>query len=109
MEQIGNLFTFLIGLTQPWGGAHGRASPGRGELSLEDETGISRASCRRLGRKERASSPPRLLLSFTLARLLVTHGTWNSLVQKLQEVVGDWLATVPAPILSPFYIGDQKP
>ena len=56
-EQIGNLFFFfLIGREQPWGGAHGRASPGRGELSLEDETGIFRASCRRLGREGQASS-----------------------------------------------------
>lgn len=56
--QIGNPFTFLIGLAGHWGGVYGRVSSGREELSLEDEPGVSRASCRRLGRKGQASSCP---------------------------------------------------
>lgn len=87
--QIDNPFAFLIGRT--WHGGRGRVSPELAELSFEDEQGIARASWRRL----RRSLPPGPLLSFALVRCVVTHKTSSSLVQKLQEAVGDWLVAVP--------------
>lgn len=74
---------------------------------MEDELGICRASCRRLGRRGRALPRTRLFLSFALAKCVVTHGTSSSLVQKLREAAGDWLVAVPAP--APVAILQREP
>lgn len=86
----------LIGRTQHWGRAHGHVSPGLDELSLEGESGISRASCGSLGIEGRASSHQALncpldwpgMSSFTKLR---AHWFGSS------KRAGDWLVAVPAP------------
>lgn len=107
-QQIGNPFTFLIGRARHWGGACGSVLPGSRELSLEDKPGISRASCRRLGREGRASSRPGSYYPLhwpDLSSLTELRAHWYE-SSKRRWMIG-WLP-FPPPCQSPFCRGEPK-